>query len=92
MNKSIYDHKANFVEELKNFYINVVGNQELISDMHYSKEVREGTDYEYVYVTFTCGQKRFSVWGDNNQGILMDFIRFLKNFDQYKWLREEEQQ
>lgn len=79
--------KADFVEELKEFYIKVVGNIEEITDMSY---IAGEDGSEYVYVSWGDSQKRFSVWGDNNQGILKDFVRFLNNFSEYSWLKEEE--
>ena len=81
--------KASFVEELWQFYKNVVGNELEIVDMTY---VTDGA-LEYVYVTFGAGsQKRFSVWGDNRQGILADFGKFIARYDDYPWLRQEEWQ
>lgn len=82
--------KEDFVEELKEFYMNVVGNQECIVDMHYETE----NGREYVYVSYVGSgrfeQKRFSVWGDNEQGILIDFAKFLQNTDAYPWILGED--
>lgn len=78
--------KADFVEELWRFYKDVVGNPAGITDMSYIEE----DDDEYVYVSWGDSQKRFSVWGDNNQGILKDFVSFLNNFSEYSWLKENE--
>lgn len=81
--------KADFVEELKNFYMNVIGNPEGIEDLRYIEFPQ--IDREYVYVLWRSGaQQRFSVWGDNEQGITKDFFRFLDNHDHYGWLKPEE--
>lgn len=79
--------KASFVEELKNFYINVAGNPEGISDLIY---VRVGHD-EFVYVSWkSFSQKRFCVTGDSLGAIMNDFCRFMSNQDSYRWLSRDE--
>lgn len=80
--------KVDFVEELLNFYQNVVGNVDGIEDMHY--EVID--EDEFIYVTFSKDlQKRIHVTGDNNRGMLIDFCRFLDRHYEYRWLKKEEQ-
>lgn len=80
--------KGLFVESLKDFYKHVVGNQEGIDDMTYIEDEYEN---EWVYVSFgRYSQKRFSVNGDNNQGILKDFVNFLNHKDRFEWLDREE--
>lgn len=81
-------NKVDFVEELLNFYQNVVGNVDGIEDMHYE----EINGDEFIYVTFgKDSQKRIHVTGDNNRGMLMDFCRFLDRYNEYRWLTKEEQ-
>lgn len=76
--------KKKFVEDLFRLYVNG-GNQENISNMTYVKDGKE----EYVLVDFgTNAYKRFSVWGDNPQGILIDFTNFLSNIDEYDWIQK----
>ena len=79
-------NKFDFVQSLLEFYLECVGNPEQVADMSY---VQNGG--EWIYVTFESGdQKRFCVNGDSNQGILQDFCKFLRYFDDYEWLRESE--
>lgn len=85
----IYEKKALFVKELQNFYKNTVwnGHTDGLKRLDYHKT--ELT--EWVYVTYNNGsQKCFAVSYQNNCGILFDFVRFLENFDDFRWLREEE--
>lgn len=73
--------KEVFVERLCDFFVSNVSTQ--IENMTYAREGFE----EYVYVSFRSGsRKRFCITGDSNQAILKDFVKFLSNFDDYKWL------
>lgn len=75
--------KADFVDQLCNFYKTSVNTT---LDIDYMKYVEVG-GHEWVYVVFKSGSaKKFSVWGDNNQGILIDFVHFIQNFKQYDWI------
>lgn len=73
--------KMVFVERLCDFYVTNVSTQ--VVNMTYAREGFE----EYVYVSFRSGsRKRFCVTGDSNEAILKDFVKFLSDFDNYKWL------
>lgn len=75
--------KAEFVLSLEKFYREAVGNPRGIESMEYRNE----NDDEYVYVKFRSGSsKRFCVTCDSNYAIVKDFIKFLENFDDYKWI------
>lgn len=79
---SINKHKADFVNELKILYMKNAKNPMSFEDMEYIND----TAGEWVKVTFkTGGVKRFSVAADSEQGILIDFAKFLKNFNDYQW-------
>lgn len=73
--------KALFVRQLWKFYRTKAANTRQIKNMYYKNE--------YVVVEFNNGKKSFSVDGDNKDGILIDFVRFLMNFDSYEWEREK---
>ena len=78
--------KADFVDELFNFYTKVVDPNSDIVDMFY--EHIDGHE-EWVYVTYSTGaQKRFCVTCDNRKGILSDFNRFIQHPNDFGWLRE----
>ena len=82
--------KEEFIKQLKEFYMEAVGNPETIEDIYYKRECENGP--EWVYIIFTSkSAKRFSVWGDSFQGILIDFVRFLDNMDSYPWIKIEEE-
>lgn len=80
------ENKAQFVADLFNFYVSKVYPDEGITDMKY---IQEGYS-ELVYVCYGKNQKRFGVAGDNHRGILIDFVKFLNNFDRYEWLKPNE--
>lgn len=74
--------KRDFVKKLFELYV-AGGNQEGIQDMAYVKD----SNSEYVVVKFDeTSAKKFSVLGDNPQGILIDFAKFLSNMDAYDWI------
>lgn len=75
--------KVQFVEDLREFYTNKVITYNDIADMFYA--IEDGN--EWVYVTYkTDSQKRFSVNGMNNRGIMWEFNKFLHYFDDYMWI------
>lgn len=79
---SINKHKADFVNELKILYMNNAKNPLGFENMEYIND----TSGEWVKVSFNAGGvKRFSVAADNEQGILIDFANFIKNFNLYEW-------
>lgn len=83
----VYEKKAQFVKELETFYKEKVGYDGGLVRLDYVKS----DITEWVYVTYSTGsQKCFPVAYENNKGILIDFIKFLDNFDDYRWLREDE--
>ena len=76
------ENKAQFVEELGDFYRTKVNEQFGIIGMRYTTTPRG----EYVWVEFRSGsRKKFDVSGDSHQGILFDFVKFLNHFDDYEW-------
>jgi len=76
MNSIEMRKKANFVEELFEFYKQTVNKDSDIQNMFYQNE----GSAEWVYVSYGSGeQSRFSVTHDNNRAIVKDFNRFLCN-------------
>lgn len=75
--------KEEFVRELTKFYKEKVNNVIGIEDLKY--RVVDGKEFVYVFFP-SGGVKRFCIDGDNNQGILVDFTRFIKNQQDYAWL------
>lgn len=83
----VYERKAQFVKELETFYKVKVGLTGGLARMDYVKS----DITEWVYVTYnTRSQKCFPVPYENNRGILIEFVKFLNNFDDYRWLRDDE--
>ena len=81
----IYKEKARFVKKLQQFYIDDCKNPETIKRLDYVYD--EESENEFIYVSFrTHSQKRIYVAGRNQQGMLMDFTRFLANMDSFYWL------
>lgn len=78
--------KAEFVQALLEFYKGQVKNPIGLTGMEYESKDNE----EYVVVSFGYAKKRFSVRGDNEQGILEDFLRFMGDFNSYAWEFDDE--
>jgi hypothetical protein len=75
--------KRAFIERFADFYITNCDNQSGLLDLQYS---REGAD-EWVYAIFRSGcRKRFNITGDSNLAILVDFVNFINNFENYQWI------
>lgn len=80
----IYKNKARFVKKLQNFYTRDCKNGHSIKRLDYVCEMEES---EFIYVSFNSySQKRIYVSGKNEEGMLLDFCRFLSNMDEYYWL------
>lgn len=74
--------KAEFVKKLLEFW-NTEVYPSGIARLEYKLE---GAD-EWVYVYYkTGGKKRFCVTADSCKAILKDFIKFIDNHDDYRWL------
>lgn len=80
--------KAEFVEKLKEFYIQSVGNNKGIRDMQYICNDDLKIVDEKVKVVFDEGYKVFYVNYDSIEAIFKDFGRFLSDFDEYEWRKE----
>lgn len=81
--------KADFVEELSNFYINCVGNPIGIESLSYFKD---SNNDEWIYVHCAGGsEKRVNVSGDSNNGMLIDFMNFLGNRDSFRWISKNDE-
>lgn len=78
---SSHKHKQDFINELKVLYMDKGKNSIGMTDMQYQRT----SGGEYVVVWFGNSKKRFSIYCDNEQGILIDFAKFLGNFNDFEW-------